>query len=222
MEQITVDEPRDGVPAWAGGTPSGNRPQYGADANKITPPQRELILRLLDEKDFTKAEQLPTWQMKIDGLYKALRISEDPEEFGMSKWVARDTIEFLLKFPNKPGVSNKPSAGSQPIADGYYALRDMPGHKNDVTFYRLRTPKDGKWAGYQFIDQVVGHGKRYPQRGRDVRAKIYEAIRKQGEIESKKLYGQTIGACGRCGRELTDQTSRAFGIGPDCREQMGL
>jgi len=31
-------------------------------------------------------------------------------------------------------------------------------------------------------------------------------------------YGRLIGDCCRCGRQLTDETSRALGIGPVCRE----
>lgn len=30
------------------------------------------------------------------------------------------------------------------------------------------------------------------------------------------VYGQEIGACGRCGATLTDETSREFGLGPEC------
>lgn len=30
------------------------------------------------------------------------------------------------------------------------------------------------------------------------------------------------GTCGRCGRPLTDPTSISGGLGPDCREKMGL
>jgi hypothetical protein len=29
-------------------------------------------------------------------------------------------------------------------------------------------------------------------------------------------YGQEIGACGRCGLTLTNDTSRALGLGPEC------
>lgn len=33
---------------------------------------------------------------------------------------------------------------------------------------------------------------------------------------ASRLYGQEIGECGRCGRTLTDEASRAEGIGPVC------
>lgn len=33
------------------------------------------------------------------------------------------------------------------------------------------------------------------------------------------VYGQQIGACGRCGTELTDEYSREIGIGPECAKK---
>ena len=32
-------------------------------------------------------------------------------------------------------------------------------------------------------------------------------------------YGTKLGKCYRCGRTLTDETSRDLGIGPDCRSK---
>lgn len=34
-------------------------------------------------------------------------------------------------------------------------------------------------------------------------------------------YGQELGRCGRCHRHLTDETSRAMGLGPDCASKIG-
>jgi hypothetical protein len=34
-------------------------------------------------------------------------------------------------------------------------------------------------------------------------------------------YGVELGVCGRCGRHLTDEDSRAAGIGPDCASRLG-
>ena len=39
---------------------------------------------------------------------------------------------------------------------------------------------------------------------------------------SLKLYGQKIGRCGHCSKQLTDETSREFGIGPVCRKALGI
>lgn len=159
---------------------------------------------------------------------------------------ASDVIEQLVKQPWKPKDVQERQAelhasvrNAQAIAeakrkeednlpvsmndlpDGYYAVRNVEGHKNEISFFRLRSPKQGKWVGYQFTDQVVGHGKRFPVKDSVAREKIHVLIREQGVTECQQLYGQEIGACGRCGRELTDDTSRRRGIGPDCWAIMG-
>jgi hypothetical protein len=140
---------------------------------------------------------------------------------------ASDVIEQLTKLPWKPKneqeaaerdfkANNQLPVSASGIPDGYYAVKGVEGHKNEVSFFRLRSPKQGNWVGYQFTDQVVGHGKRYPVKDSVARDKIHKMIEEQGIVACQQLYGQEIGACGRCGRELTDDTSRARGIGPDC------
>jgi Family of unknown function (DUF6011) len=37
-----------------------------------------------------------------------------------------------------------------------------------------------------------------------------------GAEQASKRYGRELGNCGRCGRTLTDDASRAAGIGPVC------
>ncbi len=203
MEEIKVNTPRTPVTAEF--------------EEKIRPRQREYLLDLINKKVVKDSEQ-----GKLDLIMKCLRISEDPEEYGMSKAKASELITWFLRQPDKPREEQEaPFADGhrEGIPDGYYALKDMPGHKNEVTFYRLRSGKEGtRWQGFQFIDMVVGGGSRYPQRGADVRKQIYDAIRAAGANEARKLYGQEIGRCGVCNRELTDDTSRAMGIGPVCRE----
>lgn len=210
MEEIKVNTPRTPVTAEF--------------EEKIRPAQRSYLLDLISKKVVKDSEQ-----GKLDTIMKCLRISEDPEEYGMSKKKASELITWFLRQPDKPAEAARVHAGTAlsgeakpaDLKDGYYALKNVEGHKNEITFYRLRTPKQGNWTHMQFIDQVVGHGKRYPVRG-DARAKIQNLIREQGAVQAQQLYGQEIGACGRCGRELTDDTSRRFGIGPDCRQILGI
>lgn len=38
-------------------------------------------------------------------------------------------------------------------------------------------------------------------------------------VDAARLFGQELGSCGRCGRSLTDDESRAVGIGPICRRK---
>ena len=50
---------------------------------------------------------------------------------------------------------------------------------------------------------------------RSVRERVIAEIEIDPEAASR-LYGREIGKCGRCGRTLTDEVSRAQGIGPVC------
>jgi hypothetical protein len=144
---------------------------------------------------------------------------------------ASSVIETLVGLPWKPKNEQEAAqveargaglpVSMNDLPDGYYAVKGVEGHKNDISFFRLRSPKQGNWVGYQFTDQVVGHGKRYPVKEAATREKIHGMIKEQGVTECRQLYGQEIGSCGRCGRELTDDTSRARGIGPDCWAIMG-
>jgi hypothetical protein len=47
---------------------------------------------------------------------------------------------------------------------------------------------------------------------------IQDLIIAAGTATSQKLYATELGQCYVCGRTLTDDTSRAMGIGPTCRK----
>lgn len=97
------------------------------------------------------------------------------------------------------------------IPTGYYALRDGDG----VKFYRVNHHQNGR----TYLDACASD-ERHPIRNPLHRKNILTAIRAMGWEASTALYGQEIGSCGRCGRTLTDDVSRAAGIGPKCRKEM--
>lgn len=95
---------------------------------------------------------------------------------------------------------------------GYYAL-DVDG----VTkFYRVRQVSQDalRWAGATFVDAQAGD-EFYPVRGQ-ARAVVLARIVADPEA-SGRLYAAELGRCYRCRATLTDETSRALGIGPTCR-----
>ena len=104
------------------------------------------------------------------------------------------------------------------IPAGHYAVDSLTGN-NDLDFFRVDRPTEGRWAGRTFVKRVIGGKADSPVRGATARAAL-EAIEKAGPAEATKLYGQEIGRCGRCNRRLTDELSRQRGIGPDCYDQM--
>ncbi len=104
------------------------------------------------------------------------------------------------------------------IAQGYYAVVDPADQV--LKFYQVRRPTQGKWTGYVFISQVSGDNK-LPMRDPRERERIFTEIQKD-VTEALKRFGQAIGQCGHCRKQLTDQVSRQFGIGPVCRKALGI
>lgn len=97
------------------------------------------------------------------------------------------------------------------VADGRYAVE----HEGVLKFFKL---KNGRKAGYVFLDVQASddwHPIRNPRRIDEILALIVEA----GELNAARRYGIELGKCSRCGRTLTDQTSREYGMGPECRSK---
>lgn len=88
-----------------------------------------------------------------------------------------------------------------------YALR---GEDGEVKFYRV---KAGRKPGFYFVD-VQASDDTYPIKNRQHKEAIISAIAEDPDA-ALALYGQEIGACGRCGRTLTSGY-RKLGIGPIC------
>lgn len=98
------------------------------------------------------------------------------------------------------------------IADGYYAFASITGN-NDLDFFRVHVAK-----GQREILRVIGghNDQRIPHAHlKDVVALFLSQSPEQLR-EAQALFGREIGRCGRCGRHLTDEASRAFGLGPEC------
>jgi hypothetical protein len=105
------------------------------------------------------------------------------------------------------------------VVDGYYALRSTG--KNDLVFYRVATNK-GQYnpakKGQRYVQLVVGgHANETLSGKRAVESSTRIAMLSPAERhEAMSLYGREIGKCGRCGRHLTDEASRARGLGSEC------
>lgn len=98
------------------------------------------------------------------------------------------------------------------VREGHYAVASVTGN-NDLDFFRVDRPTEGRWAGRTFVKRVIGGHPEYAVRGEDAR-RVLERI--AADPEAGQRYGQEIGRCCACNRRLTDEASRAAGIGPDC------
>lgn len=101
------------------------------------------------------------------------------------------------------------------VPEGRYALVIA----GSTSFYQVDKPNTGRWAGFVFV-KVQASDETYPLKGQgavDVLSRIA-----QDPQEAMLRYGREIGRCGHCGRTLTNEESRAAGIGPICRERIGF
>lgn len=121
---------------------------------------------------------------------------------------ASAAITALLKVA-KPTKAPATTTVSPAVQAGYYAI-PLDG---TLHYFRVRNVDSGRWAGRTFVDEQASDDF-YAVRGQRAQT-ILTAIKADPEAGAR--YGQTIGRCWRCRRTLTDETSRALGIGPDCR-----
>ena len=98
------------------------------------------------------------------------------------------------------------------VPAGHYAVASKTGN-NDLDFFRVDRPTEGRWAGYTFVKRVIGGHPEYAVRGAEAKAVL---ARIAADPDAGFRYGREIGRCCRCNRTLTDEASRAAGIGPDC------
>lgn len=94
---------------------------------------------------------------------------------------------------------------------GYYALRGSDGV---VKFYRIKKVLKGRWQGRVFVDAQASD-EYHPVKSAQSLAHVLGGILRDPDAAAR-LYASELGCCSRCARTLTDETSRARGIGPDC------
>lgn len=135
---------------------------------------------------------------------------------GLSKRDCSGLIERLLAMPKAAKPVGTPATDSPDVPEGYYAVDSATGN-NDLDFYKVDCPQDGKWAGRVFVKRVIGGHPETPVRGTEAKAALGR-IAAAGWQAAAERYGQEIGRCGKCNRTLTDEESRAHGIGPVCRQ----
>lgn len=133
-------------------------------------------------------------------------------------------ISFLLEQPKVQVVQDAPAPlkvevlvdaprarlDFSAIPDGYYALVD-----GVTKFYRVSTSKRNGFKNVQVQASDNLH-MLFGKAGIAVLHKLVEA----GLKDAQALYASELGRCYVCGRTLTDEESRAAGIGPICRDKM--
>ena len=179
------------------------------------------LIAWITEKDQAAGDAARAW---TDGVTGAGKWSYDKaDKFSISAWIDR----LKAKNAELNEAAKAAPVEALPAVDGalpvkldksgkpmglYYAV-DIEG---TTKFYRI---KPGRKADFYFID-VQASDELHSIRNVGTKAAIVKAILDAGAEDCMRRYGQLLGHCGRCGRTLTDETSRSIGIGPDCLGKM--
>lgn len=165
---------------------------------------REAAVRDAISRTYSDAPNVSVWG---DGEPESRGAYLRPEEEARVH-VTRPKAQPLLGTPRSHGESGVPA--------GRYAI-EVDG---TLKFYVVDRPTEGRWAGYTFV-KVQASDDTFPVRSREARTAILAQI--SDDVEGAMLrYGREIGRCGHCGRTLTNEESRARGIGPVCAGKMGF
>lgn len=140
------------------------------------------------------------------------RVAEAPTQPNWRE--IRKLIDDLKAAPLKEAAATERTVKYN-VPDGRYAIK---GRDGGVRFFKLNTGKSDRWKGFRFLDEQ--HGDNFaPIKDRELKAKILAFVQK-APLDCATLYGKELGVCGICGKKLTDDASRAMGIGPDCFEKI--
>lgn len=184
-----------------------------------TPNQLTFLKDLLVKRDLSKASE-----DRVARLWEAIRAVEDGRHYPvpLTREKASECISWLVdqpKLKESPAavVSLQNDTTTPEVPAGYYAVENEEGR---LMFYTVDRPTEGRWRGYVFV-KVWASDEKHPIRNQTTRMQILQRIMDAGWEKCAARFGQEIGRCGVCGRTLTDETSRAIGIGPICREGGG-
>lgn len=126
---------------------------------------------------------------------------------------AIDAVKAILEAARRTRAAQRPArrtyAPLPEVPAGYYAVT---GDDGTLKFYRVKITDRGR----VYLDvQASDDHYRVPFGAyRAILGKIAEDPAAAG-----KAYADNLGRCYACGRTLTDDESRAMGIGPKCRNQ---
>lgn len=124
---------------------------------------------------------------------------------GISVGTASRAIERLLTYPKQR--TDDHSGDTTTVPAGRYALEEADGVRFYVVTRRGRLMR-------QASDEL------YPPRGAHQRRDVIRRLAEDLEGASSR-YGRLLGRCGVCGRTLTNDESRARGVGPVCAHRSG-
>lgn len=175
----------------------------------MTRPQENYLRDLIKTRQMSDEDRKEALRrMTVEGLTK----KEASRWIERAKTLPRASSNYARRLESFPSVP-----------EGRYAVMI----DDTLKFFRVRIGKENnnRWAGFMFIDAGRGgnHGDLQWTAVKNVAYKkqILDQIIEADPKTAGERFGREVGACYVCGRSLTDETSRALGIGPDCRSNRG-
>lgn len=135
------------------------------------------------------------------------------------RWtVLHATTAACIPAPGAPAP--RVEAAPLPVVpEGKYAVPADAGH---LSFYSVRTPTEGRWAGYTFLDLLIGSPGSWRQQrvAQDQRAAVMAKIAADPQAAAAR-YGHEFKTCGACDSPLSHERSRKAGYGQVCAAKRG-
>ena len=179
--------------------------------NTMTQKQQDFILSLLDGREVHE-----DFIIELNSAWDSLTVGN-----------ASSIIDTLKKMPfkKKSVAFSTPSALAE-LPKSFYAVSSISANmvlkdeviENDYVFVVV-----AEYMGTRYMRKVlgsVGGFTRVKMSPRDVRA-MADLLSTEPMMFIQK-FGELHEVCGKCGADLTDEKSRAFGFGPDCRKELGI
>jgi hypothetical protein len=209
------------MPSNRVGTLSGDQATFNQeDYVRVLYAERDVPERVMDA-----IPELRERLFDIAGNPTAADISRNPDLADARKFVSKRDASALIDFLQSGACTRKPkpAAASEPkaqeVPEGKYALA---GDDGIVRFYKVDRPAKGRWAGYVFVNGLIGAPGSFNEvkLGRSTQRDILSALAKAPE-EAARLFGRKFKICGYCSSPLSLLRSRASGYGETCAHNHG-
>lgn len=151
----------------------------------------------------------------LAGLIDARRLKSSSKPYSLPDGVLHDP-----KARTAPSSVKRPAQKLPDCPPGYYAVPDWTG-KEDLKFFWVKIKKGtGPYAGWTFIDHVVGGHVDQPCRGKFAIEAI-NAILEFGTDNAGVLFATKLKHCYKCNKHLTKKASRTLSMGRYCAYKNG-
>jgi hypothetical protein len=151
----------------------------------------------------------------LHSLIDARRLKSSGKPFAYPDGVLQDP-----RARTSPGSVKRPAQKLPDCEPGYYAVPDWTGEE-ELKFFWVKIKKGtGPYAGWTFIDHVVGGHVDQPCRGKFAVDAI-NAILEFGPDNAGILFATKFKHCYKCNKSLTKKASRVLSMGRHCAYQNG-